>query len=106
MNIKSIFCPHCHQLVRKIRLGVSMPPLKAAILDAIKAAGDVGVTSAELITSDVYKDRRPIGRGGIKSHVAQINDLLAATDWCVRAEGRGAHARWHLVKLNSEEKIR
>jgi hypothetical protein len=36
-----------------------MPALKAAIFDRIKAGGDVGATSVEIIT-DIYGDRREV----------------------------------------------
>jgi hypothetical protein len=47
-------CPHCHQTIGAMRLGVRMTPLKAAIVDRIKAAGDIGVSSDEII-ADLYR---------------------------------------------------
>jgi hypothetical protein len=79
-------CPACHQPIREMRLGVRLPPVKAAIVDAIKAAGDVGISSSELPFRHV------------KSHVCQINDILEETDFRIVASARGASARWHLIK--------
>src|SRR5262245_19756418 len=52
-------CPHCHQPIDDIRLGVRLTPLKAAIVDRIKAAGDIGTTTTEIV-DDVYRDRSPV----------------------------------------------
>ena len=54
-------CPTCHQTILVMRLGARLTPLKAAIVDAIKAAGDVGISSAE-IREAVYRDRAPVNR--------------------------------------------
>jgi hypothetical protein len=84
-------CPRCHQSVDDIRLGVRLTPLKAALFDRIKAAGDIGISTTEII-QEVYRDRSPIKETAIKSHVNQINDLLAGTEWRIRSDGR----RWFL----------
>jgi hypothetical protein len=73
------------------RLGVRLPPLKAAIFDRIKAAGDLGIPSSEIV-ADLYSDRRPVRATTIKAHVAQINDQLVSTDWRIRSDRR----RWFL----------
>jgi hypothetical protein len=86
-------CPHCHQPIREIRLGVQLTPLKAAIVDRIKAAGDIGISTAEIISA-VYRDRSPIKPTTIKVHIGQVNDLLVETDWRVRNDRR----RWFLCK--------
>jgi hypothetical protein len=88
-------CPLCHQTLGTLRFGVRLPALKAAIVDQIKAAGDLGITSAEVINSDLYRDRRAVGPATIKAHVEQINDLLHATDWRITSD----HRRWHLVRI-------
>jgi hypothetical protein len=84
-------CPACHQPIATERLGVRLPPLKAAILDRIKAAGELGVTSEEIV-GDLYSDRRAVSVTTIKAHVNQLNDLLAGTDRHIRSDRR----RWFL----------
>jgi hypothetical protein len=42
-------CPFCHQTIGTMRLGVRLTPLKTAIVDQIKAAGDIGIASEELM---------------------------------------------------------
>ena len=79
-------CPQCHQNIQVERFGVPMPPLKAAIIDRIRAAGDLGVTSTEVI-ADLYRDRAQVQPTTIKAHVSQINDLLAASDWLIYTTG-------------------
>lgn len=76
--------------MREMRLGVRLPVFKAAILDAIKMAGDIGISSQELID----KFERPIRVIAIKSHIFQINEILEDTDWRIVTDG----GRWHLVK--------
>jgi hypothetical protein len=70
-----------------------MPKLKANIFDLIKAGGDVGVTSED-IWKLAYEGRRRVRLTCIKSHVAQINDLLVETDSRIVSDGR----RWFLVR--------
>jgi len=73
-------CPHCHQTIGAERFGVRLTPLKAEIVDRIKAAGDIGVSSIEIVR-DLYRNRHLVNLSTIKAHVYQINDLFAATDW-------------------------
>ena len=77
-----------------MRFGVRLPQLKAALVDRIKAAGDLGITSAELINSDLYRDRRPVQPTAVKSHVSQLNDLLSDSGWHIASDRR----RWLLVR--------
>jgi hypothetical protein len=86
-------CPHCHQSTDDIRLGIRLMPLKAALFDRIKAAGDIGITTTEII-SDVYHDRSLVKPNTVKAHVSQINDLFAGTDWHIHSH----HRRWFLQK--------
>jgi hypothetical protein len=87
-------CPLCHQTLGTLRFGVRLPALKAAIVDQIKAAGDLGISTADLINSDLYRDRRAVGPATIKAHVEQINELLLATDWHITSD----HRRWTLAR--------
>lgn len=84
-------CPLCHQTVGALRSGVRLPPLKAALLDRIRAAGDPGITSAELIASDIYRDRRAVQPTTIKAHILQIN---GDSGWRIASDSR----RWTLVR--------
>jgi hypothetical protein len=88
-----IHCPHCHQPIQDERLGVRLTPLKCALIDRIKASGDIGIASTELV-ADLYRDRGPVQPAVIKAHVFQINDLLCATSYRICSDGR----RWFLVK--------
>jgi hypothetical protein len=71
--------------------------LKAEIIDKIKAAGDVGASSAELAASDLYRDRRPVRPKTIGVHIFQLNELLCCTSFRIRSDG----GRWILVKEKS-----
>jgi hypothetical protein len=84
-------CPYCHRPINEVRLGVRLTPLKAAILDRIKASGDIGITTSEII-GEVYRDRSPINCSTIKAHTGQINDLILETGWKIWSDRR----RWFL----------
>lgn len=88
----TVCCPQCHQPFGTTRLGVRFTPLKAEILDRIKAAGDLGVASEELL--DLWDS--PVAKHTIKSHVWQINALLEETVYRIVSDGRGSYARWVL----------
>jgi hypothetical protein len=87
-------CPHCHQPIIAQRFGVRLTPLKAEIFDRVKRAGDLGVSSIEIV-SDVYADRQAVSSTTIKAHINQINDVLVSTDWRIVSD----HRRWFLHKL-------
>lgn len=90
-----MICPHCHARIGCERLGVHLSPLKARILDLIKAAGEVGI-SARQVSNEVYRDlpaRRP---NTVGVHVYQINELLEDTGAKIKSDGRGPLARWYL----------
>jgi hypothetical protein len=72
-------CPHCGC---EERLRVRMSPLKARIFDAIKRAGNTGISADDLW--GIAFAGRSRSRETLKAHVWQINDMLAATDWRVR----------------------
>jgi hypothetical protein len=78
------------------RLGIALPPIKAAIVDRIRAAGDLGVSTAELL-ADVYDCRRRVKPTTVKAHVWQINDQLCGTDWRIISDRR----RWYLVEVQA-----
>jgi hypothetical protein len=85
-------CSHCGGRVHEA-LGITLPERKFRLVQAIKAAGDLGISSAELVDALWLK---PVGRATVKSHIHQVNILLAETDFQIVAEGRGPHARWIL----------
>src|SRR5262245_30953696 len=64
-------CPHCHQNITSERLGVPMPLLKARIFDRIKSAGDLGISSAEIIF-DLYHERPAVQQTTIKAHGTKL----------------------------------
>jgi hypothetical protein len=86
-------CPHCHSVER---FGARMTRLKAAIIDHVQRAGDIGATSLEIM-ADLYCDRRSVSLTTIKAHIWQINELLDAGDWQIRSDGR----RWFLRRRKS-----
>ena len=80
-----------------------MPPLKARIVDAIKAAGDIGITWEEL-HHDIYRGYAQLrAPSSMRTHIWQINDLLEATDWRIVAEPRGRYARWYVRRVTVRE---
>jgi hypothetical protein len=81
-------CPHCHQPIVHERLGVTLTPLKAAIVDRIKWSGDLGRSSESLVRDD----RKPISMTTLKAHIWQINEMLTSTDWVIASDRR----RWFL----------
>jgi hypothetical protein len=82
------------------RIGVRLPPLKAAILDAVRAAGDLGA-NAETIMARVYERRRWPQRNAIKAHIWQINELLESTEYNIVCE----QWHWRLERRRSKRKV-
>jgi hypothetical protein len=70
-----------------------MPPRKAALFRAIKASGDIGASSVELLNA-VYDDGHRPRSETVKVHVGQINSLLEETDFRIVSIDR----RWILRK--------
>ena len=98
------FCPQCHQPIGLLRAGVRLLPLKAAIYDAIHAAGDIGITSREIL-QDVYRYRKkPRHIDTVRLHVIQINDLLIQTNTaiikCIDPHGHDRAGRWIIAKVH------
>jgi hypothetical protein len=90
-------CPHCHQPIRQERAGVHLGPVKVHIFDALKAAGDIGVSAEELIHQLAHEGMGAKSRHTIKAHIYQLNELLAGTDCRVASDGRRPW-RWHLTR--------
>jgi hypothetical protein len=78
---------------------VRLTPLKASIVDKIKAAGDIGLSSEELHNA-LWE--RAVTKHTVKAHVWQINELLAETDYRIASDGRGPNARWYLRRPRRE----
>jgi DNA-binding NarL/FixJ family response regulator len=76
-------CPTCHQPVRNARMGVFLSPRRAEVVDAIRQAGEHGIELCGLA------DQLGITRWTVKSHVYQINEMLAETDWRIRSDRCG-----------------
>ena len=89
-------CPCCHQTLKSERLGLPMPPVKAAIFDEIKNSGWVGISSRSII-AQVWPDEKP-GIANVRNHVAQLNDMLEETNFVIACEGRGDKALWTLTR--------
>lgn len=92
-------CPHCRQPLINTRLGVRLSPIKARIFDAVRRAGDAGVTRAAL--ERLIYDRL-VSDKNIKAHVLQINEMLTHTDWSIRSDFAGRHRSYHLVRQRYE----
>jgi hypothetical protein len=88
-------CPLCYQTIGTMRLGVRLTPLKAALIDKIKAAGDVGIASEELMNA--LWEHGAVSADTVKAHIWQINSLLEETDWVIRSDRR----RWFLSRRPS-----
>jgi hypothetical protein len=84
-NPNRLVCPHCKQPMSVDRLGVRLPPIKAAILDVIRGAGDAGATTPSIVAT-VYRDRPAPKYTSIKSHVFQINEVLEETDFIIKSD--------------------
>ena len=88
-------CPHCHQPLM-LRLGVRLPLLKVRIFDAIKAAGEMGITSRDLRQLIYGKCADEITLTTVRMHCQQINEYLYETEWRIRCPDR---RHWQLIKL-------
>jgi hypothetical protein len=96
-------CPHCHQVLHHERLGVRLTPLKARILDMIKAAGDLGIAREELMHALARERGVAISKYTLKAHIWQINDLLEETNFVIAyeprdSEPRASYGRWAHIR--------
>jgi hypothetical protein len=78
------YCPHCGQPLPEIRLGVRLTPLKARIFDLVQRGGRDGIDRSDLF--DIVFGGTGRCRGTLKSHIVQINGLIA--DEGYRISGR------------------
>jgi hypothetical protein len=88
-------CSHCHQPLPELRAGVRLSPLKARIFDAIKRAGANGITIEDI--NRICFDGRATAVN-IRTHIHQINDALAGTDFEIRGGAPGMVGYFHIVK--------
>lgn len=96
-------CPACHRPYTEERVGVRLPPLKAAIFDSIKANSELGITAAELMQEHYRGKPRKVSV--IKSHVNQINDVLAETRWRIRVDYGLGPTRWNGDTPSGEKRV-
>lgn len=95
-----MICPACGQSTKEVRHGVVLPLRKLRIYDAIKAAGEIGLTS-EQVTQAAYDGENRCSPNTIKAHIFQINEMLASTDFCIVAQrGDGWNSYWVLTKMD------
>ena len=95
-----VMCPHCQQPLPEMRLGVRFPPLKAAIFDLIKRAGDHGMTQQEI------QGTFEIGTlDGVRAHIWGINELIEDTGWRIRGGTKHAPG-YRLVNTNPQPVLR
>jgi hypothetical protein len=93
-------CPACGQPLRERRFGVVLTPFKASLLDLIRRAGDLGISSDGL-RYELYRDHlKPPSKFTIKAHVWQLNELLAGTDYCIVSDRR----RWFVRRVSKSIK--
>ena len=71
----------------EFRHGVYLPRVKVLIFDAVKAAGDIGVTTRQLLHA-VYGNKVQRSTAIIRNHIKQMNILLAQTDVHIAARDR------------------
>ena len=96
-------CRHCGQPAPN-RCGVILPPLKTRIFDVIAGYSKRGCgISTEDLAGRIYPGVPALrARDKIKSHVCQINDQLAETDYSIHKsdpDGYRLIEQWREMKL-------
>lgn len=71
---------------RELRFGVSMPAIKARIVDEIVRAGEAGASAEQLVLA-VYNGNAGRGEATIKTHISAINQLFVECDTRIRCQG-------------------
>jgi hypothetical protein len=76
--------------LRVFRYGVSLPPVKAEVVDAIARFGERGATLEDL-HREVYPGeflvQQPRSLATIKTHISTINELFEECDVRIRCQG-------------------
>jgi hypothetical protein len=96
-EVKMPTCPSCGQRIRPERperFGVQLTSFKARLVDIIKDAGKLGVSTDDIMRT-LYLDRPKVGPATVKAHVWQINELLSETNYSIVSDQR----RWFLRKV-------
>ena len=88
-------CPHCDQPLPESRAGVRLSPLKARMFDVIKRADSNGITIEDI--NAICFDGRATAVN-VRTHIHQINDALAGTDFQIRGKASGMVGHFHIVK--------
>lgn len=98
-------CPHCHQPLPLVRLGVRLPELKARIFDLVVRGGPDGIAGDDLFAL-AYGDNAPVGKGirrvrnrkTLKSHIGQINELIEDAGYRIVCSGKNPTSTYRLAK--------
>lgn len=90
-------CPKCGQSIQDLRCGVRLPRNKVRIFDAIRASGEIGITSEGVIRVAYDGEEKP-DVTAIKAHVSQINDLIENANVRIVAQREGRESFWVLIK--------
>jgi hypothetical protein len=92
----SSLCMSCGRPLPERRCGVVLPPIKAALFDAVARAGDAGIGDDKII-AELYVVTTPLAvaraKAAIKVHVCQINARLAGTGYVIVCQGRRRYLR-------------
>lgn len=90
-------CPRCHQPIRRERFGVYLPELKGRIVDAIAAAGDLGIGVDDLIAT--VWGTGASNRNTVKSHIQQLNEIFDGSGVrIVRERGGNQPAHYYIAR--------
>ena len=95
-------CPHCGQPIRR-RLGVTLPPTKAALFDAI-AKKPVHI---ERLMALLYPGApQSLARTRIAAHVNQLNYLIEETGFRVVGTGKRSDLHYTLMSHRRAQRIK
>jgi hypothetical protein len=90
-------CMSCGRPLPERRCGVVLPPVKAAIFDAVARAGAAGISDDEISAELYVVTTQPLAiaraKAAIKVHVSQLNARLAGTGTVIVSEGRRRYLR-------------
>lgn len=98
-------CPKCGRPLQPKRFGISLTPLKASIVDMVQHGGEDGFPVDEIFKT-LFRDR-DVSRETLKTHVWQINELLAdegykivvVRDHACTKDFRYSNDRYRLIRI-------